>query len=139
MLKEYLKQKNISIYSLSKKAKIPYSTLNDLCNNKVEIDNCKVKILVNIANALNISMKTLYDICTNKENTIKVQDTVATIIVKNKKYYIKYEQNNKTNLVELFKVNNTNSIYVKNAAIWTLEDKLTDSQMEELYTKHKSD
>lgn len=39
MLKEILKQKGDSIYKVSKEADIPYSTINDLINEKTEIEN----------------------------------------------------------------------------------------------------
>ena len=49
MLKDHLKEKQISIYSMSKACGIPYSTLNDLANGKVDIDNCKVGLLLKIS------------------------------------------------------------------------------------------
>ena len=45
MLKEYLKKKNKSIYALSKESGVAYSTLNDLANGKVDINQCKVSLL----------------------------------------------------------------------------------------------
>lgn len=135
MLKDFLNDKNISIYSLSKKTNIPYSTLNDLCNGKVEIDNCKVGMIINLANILDIPFEKLYDICSNKDNTIYNEefDINASIKVKNKSYYIQYNDGNHTKEINIFKVNNNNNKYVNDAAKWLLEDSLIDSKMEEIY------
>lgn len=135
MLKQYLKQNKISIYSLSKETGIPYSTLNDLCNGKVEIDNCKVGMLMKLTNALKLSTDDLYDICQRKDNsfTIKQTNTQATIKVKNKKYYVEYINNKNKVAIDLFKVNEINSKYVKDAAQWKVEEEMIDEEMEELY------
>jgi len=134
MLSEYLKKEKISIYSLSKETKIPYSTLNDLCNGKVEIDNCKVSLLIKLSETLGIDIKELYKICKN-DNKIKVKQYNATgkIVVKNKKYYLEYLNDDKVVDEYLFKVNNTNRKYVKEAAEWVFEDILVDKEMEDLY------
>ena len=41
MLKEYLQKNNISVYKLSKKSDVPYSTLNDLVNLKLPVENIR--------------------------------------------------------------------------------------------------
>lgn len=64
-LKELLKTKNMSIYSLSKLSDVPYSTLRDLCNEKTDPNKMTIQNAYNIANALNISMEELI----NKEET----------------------------------------------------------------------
>lgn len=136
MLKQYLKQNKISIYSLSKQTDIPYSTLNDLCNGKVEIDNCKVIILMKLANALKITTDSLYEICKRKNNSfaIKQINKQAMIKAKNKRYYVEFvDKNNNKVIIDLFKVNDINSKYVKDAAQWMVEEKLLDTEMEELY------
>lgn len=135
MLKDYLNSRNISIYSLSKKTNIPYSTLSDLCNNKVEIDNCKLSIVRSIAKALNLSIEGLYEIVIQKDNIVEIKEynTLAYIKTKNKRYYVEYTKDNKVIDIDLFKVNSTNSKYVKDAASWLVEDDLLNSKMEEIY------
>lgn len=135
MLKDYLNSRNISIYSLSKKTNIPYSTLSDLCNNKVEIDNCKLSIVRSIAKALNLSIEELYEIVIQKDNIVEIKEynTLAYIKTKNKRYYVEYTKDNKVIDIDLFKVNSTNSKYVKDAASWLVEDDLLNSKMEEIY------
>lgn len=135
MLKDFLNENDISIYSLSKKTNIPYSTLNDLCNGKVEIDNCKVSLLINLAKSLNMTIEKLYELCKNNDNIVKIKkyNTEAKIIVKNKKYYVQYNDGSKTNNIDLFKVNHINNIYVKDAAEWLVEDALLEKEMEDIY------
>ena len=41
MLKTLLEERGISIYKLSKESRIPYSTLNDLVNHKLPIENMR--------------------------------------------------------------------------------------------------
>lgn len=135
MLKDYLTQNNISIYSLSKKANIPYSTLNDLCNGKVEIENCKLGLVIKIANALNINVEQLRDICQNEDSAVLIEEynTYATIKVKNKRYYVEYKDGDAITKIDLFKVNNASQKYVKDAAMWLVEDDLIEKELEDLY------
>lgn len=56
MLKEYLQKNNISVYKLSKKSDVPYSTLNDLVNLKLPVENIRAGQLKSIADALDVEM-----------------------------------------------------------------------------------
>ena len=71
MLKDYLREKNISIYSLSKRSGIAYSTVNDLVNGKVDIANCKVSLLKRLSEQLGMSMDSMYSICSGEERFLK--------------------------------------------------------------------
>ena len=66
MLKQFLQQKNLSIYKLAALSAIPYSTLNDIVNHKVDIANIRAGIVFKLANILNISMDDLYELCTKQ-------------------------------------------------------------------------
>ena len=63
MLKEYLQKNNISVYKLSKKSDVPYSTLNDLVNLKLPVENIRAGQLKSIADALDVEMDELYNLC----------------------------------------------------------------------------
>lgn len=67
MLKEYLNNNNISVYKLSEKSGIPYTTLNELANGKKKIEDCKIKTIELLAEALNISIETLLKLLNNKK------------------------------------------------------------------------
>ncbi len=132
MLKEYLEKNNISIYSLSKLTGIPYSTLNDLSNSKVNIDTCKVSVLKSIAAALGISLNEAYDICSSKPLTIKTAYGIeSTISVKHKSYFCDFEYNGKPVELELCKVNEDTKFYIKEICKWRTESYIRKKRMEE--------
>jgi len=54
-----LKEKNLTIYQLSKLSNIPYSTLYDIANGKSNIYNSKVHVVLNLSKALNIMVEEL--------------------------------------------------------------------------------
>ena len=63
MLKKYLKDNHISMYKLASISEVPYSTLNDLVNHKLPVENMKSGQLFALSKALGISMNELYDLC----------------------------------------------------------------------------
>ena len=85
----------MSIYKLSGISGIPYSTLNDIVNHKVDIANIRAGIIFKLANVLNISMDELYELCTN-QITIYLEDyaTKGTVNIKNKKYMMEFQYQN---------------------------------------------
>lgn len=66
MLKEYLKNKNISVYKLADLTGIPYTTLNELINGKKNISDCKIKTIETLAKTLNLSIESLLKLLNNK-------------------------------------------------------------------------
>ena len=60
MLKEYLVRNNMSVYALSKGSGVPYTTLNELVNNKKDIDECSFKTVRKLAAYLGITAENLY-------------------------------------------------------------------------------
>ena len=60
-LTDLMKQKNLSIYRLSKLSSVPYSTLNDVCNEKTELKKCSAETIYRISRVLNVSMEELLD------------------------------------------------------------------------------
>lgn len=59
MLREMLKKKNMSIYRLAKTSGLPYATVNDLCNEKVQLQKCSAQTVYQIAHALGMPMEEL--------------------------------------------------------------------------------
>lgn len=55
-LSEYIKQQGISVYSLSKKSRVPYTTLCSICNGKADMMECRVNTLVRIADSLGVNL-----------------------------------------------------------------------------------
>lgn len=58
-IQSVLQQKNISMYRLSKISKVPYATLNDICNGKTQLTKCSAETVYRLAQALDISMEDL--------------------------------------------------------------------------------
>lgn len=55
-LSAYIKQRGISVYSLSKKSSVPYTTLCSICNGTADIMECRVNTLVKIADTLGVNL-----------------------------------------------------------------------------------
>lgn len=49
----------ISKYKLSQLTKIPYSTINDICNGVTSLENCNAKTVYVIADFFGVSMEDL--------------------------------------------------------------------------------
>ncbi len=60
MIEELLKEKNISLYRLSKLSGVPYSTLADIVSGHTSMDSVSAGNLAKISRALNVSMDSLY-------------------------------------------------------------------------------
>lgn len=135
MLKTYLTDNHISVYALSKKSGISYSTLNDIVNEKVDIFNVKSGILYSMGRALQLSMDQLYDICT--DNNIELYDEnnriYAYVIKKNKTYYLKFTYKSIEYQHELCAIKKESTIFIKSIALWQLEKDLSEIKMEEAY------
>ena len=58
-----LKEKNMTIYRLSKASRVPYATLNDICNGKVRLEKCSAETIYRIAQVLKVSMEELLAPC----------------------------------------------------------------------------
>ena len=134
MLKQFLQQKNISIYKLSALSGIPYSTLNDIVNQKVDIANIRAGIVFKLANILNISMDELYELCTN-QITICLEGYAikGTVNIKNKKYVLEFQYQNREFKGELCPVKKEATMFIESIARWQMEKLISDYEMEKMY------
>lgn len=134
MLKEFLHQKNISIYKLAHISEIPYSTLNDIVNHKVDIANIRAGIVFKLADILNISMDELYELCTN-QITIHLERYSAkgTVNIKNKKYVLEFRYQNREFTDELCPVKKEATMFIESIAQWQMEKMISDYEMEKMY------
>lgn len=134
MLKTYLETHSISIYSISKSSKIPYSTLNDIINCKVEIANVKAGILYALAKSLGVSMDALYELCRDKIVVRSERYNVDGVVSrKNKKYFLYFEYDHKEHEYELCPVKKEATLFIDSIALWEMEKHLIDFEMEEAY------
>jgi len=128
------------MYSLAKKSKISYSTINDLVNGRVAVDNCKVSVLRGLSLALNISMEELYKLLDqDTEVLVPGMKTNADIEIKNKTYYVNFEYDGKQVQERVCKVNKNTTIYAKELAEWTVSDYIEDKEFEKASKKLMDD
>lgn len=132
MLKEYLKDKRISVYALSKESGIAYSTLNDLVNGKVGIGNCKGSLIRSLSSALGMSMDELYDLCLTEMTAIdNSYHAEASLGIRAKYYYARLKYGEETAEIRLCKVNENNSYYINEIARWRVESLIRERRMKE--------
>lgn len=60
-INELIKQKNMTMYRLSKESGIPYATVNDICSGKAELPKCSAETIYRISAALGVSIETLIE------------------------------------------------------------------------------
>lgn len=134
MLKDYLKEHGISIYKLSAECGIPYSTLNDVVNGKVEISNVKSGVLFALAECLQMTMDELYRL-SRRTITVKSEryGTEGFVSVRNKMYYVTFEYHGVRYEEQLYPVKKEVTLFIQDIALWRMEDCLLDAEMEEVY------
>ena len=123
MLKDYLNEKGVSIYSLAKKSKAPYSTVNDLANGRVDADSCRFGLMRSLASALGISTDRLYRVCKETISTrSECYDCDISISVSDKTYFAGFGHGGKNYTVKVCPVNLINTAMIKGLAQLTVED-----------------
>ena len=60
-LQEYLGKTNMSVYALSKKSGVPYSTVLSICRGKANIEECRLGTLRALSKALDVGLMDLID------------------------------------------------------------------------------
>jgi len=134
MLKEFLHQYNMSIYKLAAISGVPYSTLNDIVNHKVDIANIRAGILFKLADILNLSMDELYELCTNQITIFSESYAAEGVVnIKNKKYILKFRYHNREFSDELCPVKKEATLFIESIARWQMEKLISNYEMEELY------
>ena len=61
LIKEKLKEKNMSMYRLSKESGVPQATINDICSGKADMEKCAVGTLYRLAKVLNVSIEDILE------------------------------------------------------------------------------
>ena len=133
MLKDYLTEHQMSMYRLASESGIPYSTVNDLVNGRIEIEQCRAGILKRLAEALSITMDELYDLCNTELSVFSEKHkTEVRIRVKNKTYYAVFADRGKQVMLEICPVSKDTSCFIRSLAKWTAESYLERQEWEEL-------
>jgi len=58
-INELLEQKNMTKYRLSKESGVPHTTINDICNGRVRIENCSAGTLYKLTQVLDVTVEDL--------------------------------------------------------------------------------
>lgn len=131
MLKELLAENHISIYKLAKDIDEPYSTINDIVNGKVDIGDCKVKILKKLSDYLYLPMEEIYEqCCISIEVISKEFHTTGHITVKHKKYYLNFWYGGEPYERPICKVTKSSSEYIMEAALYEMEKLIKQAMIE---------
>lgn len=69
MLTTLMEQQNMSKYRLSKISSVPYATVNDICNQKAQLEKCSAETVYKIAKALSVPMEVLLEPCFTKRSS----------------------------------------------------------------------
>ena len=134
MLKQYLKQKNLSMYKLAALSEIPYSTLNDIVNHKVDIANIRSGIVFKLAKILDISMDELYELCSRKISVRTDKYAIeGNVFIKNKSYVLVFRLDDKEFIDEICPVKRESSMFIESIARWQMEKMIQRYEMEKVY------
>ena len=124
--KDFIKEKNISLRTLSFETGIPYSTLSDLANERTDIEQMRFGYVMKIASFFSMSPEALYDICKPKIP----QPDDGELFIKNKKYYLKYKTGDGEREIPLHSVTGDIKPFIKELATWTMDDIRQKEQLE---------
>ena len=129
-LKEYLKNQKITLRYLSEAADVPYTNVYELVNGKVDIDQCRFGNIKSIAEACRLSLDDLYAMC--KEKTALPAIDGGVLFVKNKQYYLRYEDEKGRHERPLCKVNENNRPFLSFMAEMELKMIKQEREIEEV-------
>lgn len=67
VIDDWMKQKNLSRYELSKKSGIPYTTLTDLIQKRTRLEKSSAETVYKLSKVMEISMDELFLLCIEEE------------------------------------------------------------------------
>jgi transcriptional regulator with XRE-family HTH domain len=120
MLKNYLQEKKISIYQLSKETGISYSTLSNLVNQKTDAEICSGGVLRKISRYLDLTMDEVYDMCSYSKK-ISLGGIEASLFVKNQSFFITFIYNGVEKTEKIYNIKGNNFSYMEAVGYHELE------------------
>ena len=136
-LKEFLKKKKIPLQRLSDMADVPYTNVYELANGLVDIDRCRFGAVKRIAEACDVTLGELYTMC--KEETSLPEIKGGTLLIKNKKYYLRTGEGENVKETELCRDNKDNRQFIRFIAESELEMMERQKEIEEIENWRASD
>ncbi len=132
MFKNYLKQSDISVYALSRKAGISYSTLSDFVNGKVPVDQCRAGMLRKLSLALGISMDEIYALSLDEPLHISTSYGIDCSITRHsKRYHVEFSYDGEPVDLTLCKITDDTKYYIEDIARWHAEDYIRERHMKD--------
>ena len=128
-LKEYCKLKNKSLRQIAMNANIPYSTLNDLVNQKTDIKRVSFGMICDLADELELPIDDLRKMLSADSRNYTCDNEAYSIVVRNKRYYIDIAGVGREYLC---KVNSITSSCIDDIALWSYRDRMVQKKMEEV-------
>ena len=125
-MKTYLKQNNIRISDISRQTGVPYTTVNEIINGKIDIDKVRIKTGLMIADACNMDFMTFYNTCKRSNSLPSIPN--GRIIKKNKAYYLKCTLPGFDSEIYLCRINPVNTHFVKDMAEWTINSLISEAE-----------
>ncbi len=72
IINELIKSKQITQYRLAKDSGIAYTTINDICSGKAQLEKCSAETIYRISKALGVSMESIIEPCLDKRNDFEL-------------------------------------------------------------------
>jgi len=72
MINELMENKKITQYRLSKDSGVAYTTINDICNGKAQLEKCSAETIYRISKVLGVSMERLIEPCFDKRSDFEL-------------------------------------------------------------------
>lgn len=69
---ELMNEKKITKYRLSKNSGVPYTTVNDICSEKAQLEKCSAETVYRISKALGVTMESLIEPCFEKRSDFEL-------------------------------------------------------------------
>ena len=129
LLKDYCKTKKKSIRQIALNTNIPYSTLNDLINQKTDFNRVSFGMICAIADELELSIDDLRQMLSADKPVHADNDKPYSVIVRNKCYYIEIDGRDR---MYLCKVNPVTTFSIDDIASWKYREFATQKEMEEI-------
>ena len=125
-IKTYLKQNRLKISDISKQSGVPYTTVNEIANGKIDIDKVQIGTGLKIAAACGMDFLSFYRMCRKSDPLPDISGGV--ILKKNKSYYLHCTLPGMESEVYLCKVNPVNTRFVQDMAEWTIQSMIAEKE-----------
>lgn len=71
-INELMENKKITRYRLAKDSGIAYTTINDICSGKAQLEKCSAETIYRISKVLDVSMESLIEPCFEKRSDFEI-------------------------------------------------------------------